>query len=91
MEAMITFQFLGKVKRKPLFPRQDPQGIETDFILLLPPIQVNFTPTLSLPHQGGGGFGAPPMIPPPLVGGGSERGIKKEIPIQLNYKIPSSA
>ena len=32
--ATMTFQFEGKVKGKSLFPRQDPQGITTDFILL---------------------------------------------------------
>jgi len=42
--------------------------------------QVINTPTLPLPHPGGGNFGAP-QNPPPLAGGGWGRGIKKEIPI----------
>jgi hypothetical protein len=32
--ATMTFQLGGKVKGKSLFPRQDPQGMATDFILL---------------------------------------------------------
>jgi len=43
--------------------------------------QVIITLTLTLPHQGGGDWGAP-KLSPPLVGGGWERGIKKETPIQ---------
>jgi hypothetical protein len=35
MGAIATFQFLGKVKGRDLFPRQQPQGIVADFISFL--------------------------------------------------------
>jgi hypothetical protein len=34
MDAMITFQLSGKLNGKFLLPRQEPQGIVTDFINL---------------------------------------------------------
>jgi len=40
-------------------------------------MQVINTPTLTLPHQGGGNFSLHPLFSPPLVGGGWGEGDKK--------------